>query len=199
MIGVAHKFAVWLIRQGVIDDEDLELYEYAGYCILITLLPLALAFCIGLCLGMAIESVLMLIPFVVTRKFSGGYHLRSATVCMTVSVVLITLFGLGVRFLVPCIGYDILTLLVCVAFILICILSPIDSEERQLSDNEKCAYKRIAIIASACFLFQYGILIWTKSFHFAASIGMGILLTSILQLPCIPRLIKMKLKHRSTV
>ena len=199
MIGVAHKFAVWLMQQGAIDDEDLELYEYAGYCILLTVLPLTLAFCIGLCFGMAVESVLMLLPFIVTRKFSGGYHLRSATVCMIVSVILITLFSLGVRFLIPYIGYDILTLLVCMAFILICVLSPIDSEERQLSDKEKCAFKKIAIIASACFLFLYGILIWTKSFQFASPIGMGILLTCILQLPCIPHIIKAKLKRRTTV
>ena len=199
MIGVAHKFAVWLIQQGAIDDEDLELYEYAGYCILLTVLPLALAFCIGLCFGMAVESVLMLLPFIVTRKFSGGYHLQSATVCMIVSVILITLFSLGVRFLIPYIGYEILTLLVCMAFILICILSPIDSVERQLSDKEKCAFKKIAIIASACFLLLYGILIWTKSFQFASPIGVGILLTCILQLPCIPHIVKAKLKHRTTV
>lgn len=35
---------------------------------------------------MLTEGLLLVIPFMVTRKFSGGYHARHAYTCMIISV-----------------------------------------------------------------------------------------------------------------
>ena len=82
----------WLEMQGAIKDEDYDLYYYASYSLLITTLPVLLALVIGVIMGNPINSLLVILPFVVIRKYSGGYHAKNAGVCMFFSIVILCIF-----------------------------------------------------------------------------------------------------------
>ena len=62
----------WLIRCEVVKETDKELYQYAVYSVFLSLSPLLLAAGVGACKGRIRESVMIIIQFVIIRKFSGG-------------------------------------------------------------------------------------------------------------------------------
>ena len=59
----------WLIENSAIEKRDTELYEYAIYSMLITILPLVLVLIIGIGMGTEIEGMIM----ISTTKFSYAH------------------------------------------------------------------------------------------------------------------------------
>ena len=87
----------WLLHAGAISENDRELYEYAAYSFLFSLLPLILIMLLGCASGMLLEGVLMIVPFILVRKFSGGFHLQSPGVCFVSSLLLLSAFLFLIR------------------------------------------------------------------------------------------------------
>ena len=71
----------WLIKSKAIKDDERELYEYALYSIVLLLSPAFISIAIGCIMGIPINGVLMVIPFLFLRKFSGGFHAKHACTC----------------------------------------------------------------------------------------------------------------------
>lgn len=90
---VAGKIVIWLIRQEAIKDDEKELYEYAVCSLFMMIVTVILAICIGFCFGVFIESIILILPFMLIRKFSGGYHAKKQTICLCISSMLLFLFG----------------------------------------------------------------------------------------------------------
>jgi len=89
---IANATANWLVKANAVKSEDRELYSYAMYSFLFAMAPLMLTMIIGIFMHMFLESVLFILPFVIIRKFSGGFHLKSPTVCIFVSTGIIIVF-----------------------------------------------------------------------------------------------------------
>ena len=105
--------------------------------------PIAFASVVGIISGMIMESIVMIIPFMITRKFSGGYHADSFGKCLIISSIVIAgalLIGKNI--------YNGVTLnaLYIVASILLIIFSPIDSINKRLDDDDKMFFKKITIV-----------------------------------------------------
>lgn len=66
----------WMIRCNAIKETDKELYKYALYSFFLLISPLILAGGIGFGLGRVKHGVALIFPFMVLRKFSGGYHAK---------------------------------------------------------------------------------------------------------------------------
>lgn len=58
-------------KSKAIKDDERELYEYALYSIVLLLSPAFISIAIGCIMGIPINGVLMVIPFLFLRKFSG--------------------------------------------------------------------------------------------------------------------------------
>lgn len=61
----------WLIKSKAIKDDERELYEYALYSIVLLLSPAFISIAIGCIMGIPINGVLMVIPFLIPPVF--GY------------------------------------------------------------------------------------------------------------------------------
>lgn len=72
----------WLIQHDAINEHDKELYEYAVYSILLTISPIFFSIVVGWLLGLLKESIIMVLPFTIIRKFSGGYHAGNINYCL---------------------------------------------------------------------------------------------------------------------
>lgn len=172
----------WLMENDAIDSSDGELYEYAIYSMLITISPLLLVLLIGIGMGTIVESVIFILPFMCIRKFSGGYHAKSAGVCF-ISSCMILVFCM---WLATHLEYNIwITVITTVGVVSLSINSPIDSENKRLDDLEKRQYKKITVIFSIVFYVIHLICIFLGKCQVANCLAMGILLTSSLQLPCL--------------
>ena len=128
------QIANWMIDQGEITREDKELYIYAIQSIVLTVSPIFLALVIGVVMRCPGRSVLVILPFALIRKFSGGYHAKSALVCLIASVMLI----IGCVSL-PYLLEDSVFVLVLTGFAIIGmgLLSPVEHENRRISAKEK--------------------------------------------------------------
>ena len=76
------------------------------------------------------------------KKFAGGFHFQTPLPCIIVSTLVLLGCLLENRIILEYGSFIIHTLLVYASIVPICILSPIDSKNRQLSAKEKSAFHR---------------------------------------------------------
>ena len=182
---VSRAVAKWLLKHGAISVNEKELYEYGIYSFLFTLTPLFLVLMVSIPLNMAVEGVLLITPFILLRKFAGGFHFQTPLPCIIVSTVVLLGCLLEIRVILEYGSFIIHTLLVYASIVPICILSPIDSENRQLSAKEKSAFHRIAIVLATNNAALYSLLLILRTVEIAIPLGTGMILTTLLQLPCL--------------
>lgn len=182
---VSRAVAKWLLKHGAISVNEKELYEYSIYSFLFTLTPLFLVLMVSIPLNMAVEGILLITPFIFLRKFAGGFHFQTPLPCIIVSTLVLLGCLLENRVILEYGSFIIHTLLVYASIVPICILSPIDSENRQLSAKEKSAFHRIAIVLATINTALYSLLLILRTVEIAIPLGTGMILTALLQLPCL--------------
>lgn len=152
------KISQWLADENVIEQKDKGLYEYALKSVLITICPIVAALLIGSLMGMIKEAVLLIIPFMIIRRFSGGYHTKNIWTCL------------------------ILSFITAAASIELMVLGPVDSVNYRLTYDEKQYFKKILIVlifladVAALAVFSSGF------FRYSVCVMLGIILTSALHL-----------------
>ena len=178
----AKKLTQWLIENRAIEATDKELYEYAFYSIGITISPFVIVLIFGLWMGVPIEGVTMVLPFMCIRKYSGGYHAKSAKSCFISSCIVLMIC----LWLVTKIRYGIwLGIFVFVSVCSIAYFSPIDSENRRLEEDEIQDCKKKAILISIVFLCLKIVFLILGLENFTVAISVGMILSAGLQFPAI--------------
>lgn len=181
MNSLCNNILCCLTRNGVIEDDEYEIYQYGIICFCSLIIPFIFAAFVGMVFGSADKSSILVLSFVVIRKFSGGYHARNIRSCLIASFLLIGIFlEIGIN-----IGYNdyqlwILTIIATVAII---IISPIDSENRRLDKIKKIKFKKITIFLV---IQEWIIAIILKNLElseYARFILLGIVMTFVMQMP----------------
>lgn len=182
---VSEGISKWLEKEGLISRDSHTLFAYAAYSLLFGMIPILIISVLGIAFDMLREGLIMIFPFMVIRKFSGGFHMKSAGHCIFFSTILL-LTALGIiRVIRDTNQCAVLTLLVVFSVFSICTFSPLDNEARSLSPKEKKAFKIIASIISVIAMLVYLILQGRRLVSLSIPVGVGILITALLQLPCI--------------
>lgn len=177
---LACKIADWLINLRIIQKEDRELYEYAAYSICITMFPLVFGIVIGGIEGNIKGYVFVIIPFLLFRKFSGGYHANHIVICLVESIILLVI---TVRVASSNIRFSYILVTTIVLMICLIVNSPIDSENRRLDDYEKNTCKHIVWVICGI-LFVIGILLYILDYSSELRYIMcGVILTAVMQIP----------------
>lgn len=172
----------WLIEQKAILEEEQEIYEYSVRTFLITIISVVTGIVIGTLVDGFLYSIVFVISFLLLRKYSGGYHAKSFGRCMCYScILLVGIFSVAKN--LHCLNGVIVITIVSVASL--CYFSPIASEERALSEAEKQENKRCV----RSILFVYGLIILGSLLlgqeTCVIRLSLGIILTAVLQFPCI--------------
>lgn len=178
---LAEYITAWLMKHGTVAEEDKELYEYAVYSFILSISPVIMIMIIGCIMGKPMESILIIVPFMFMRKFSGGFHAKHAWVCMIFSCSILFLCVYMVAYLKHNIFLDIIMLWATISLVL---LSPIDSENRRLDLSEKKRYKVITGFMVVAFAIIYCVLLFAGYEIYAVCIAEGVILTVCLQMPC---------------
>lgn len=184
MAMVREALLSWLIGEKSINEEDRELYAYAVSVLWSTLSPLILVLIIGMVIGTVKNGLLLLLPFLIIRKFSGGFHTRRMWTCFVSSTIVLSVCIICTKFLH---AGAILDVMLTAALCSLIIWSPIDSESRRLEPEEKRSCKVIVSAMAAIFGLLYLILVLLKHDQEAVCIAIGCILTASLQLPHIVR------------
>lgn len=175
------KIVEWLILRNAIGNKEAELYLYGINSMLALVSPFILALGFGFIFEALQESVLVVLPFMILRKYSGGYHAKYLWQCILQSILII---GFGVFTASKAQNIDKLYLFVGGSIFSLIYFSPIDSKKRKLDDYEKKKYKCIVSILGFFWGIIYLILILIGFTSFASCLGIGIILAAMMQFPC---------------
>lgn len=134
----------WLIENAIIDKSNTEIYKYGIQQCFVTIFNLLITFIIGAVFNMIPECILFMLFFIPLRKYAGGFHARTQKRCYVYSAVLIIIVMAFIKYYSLLPGGDIL--LTVVSSFGICILSPIESDNKKLSSDEKKIYKKKACV-----------------------------------------------------
>lgn len=174
--------AEWLIRSGTINKEEKELYQYAVYSFILLILPLIVAAGIGVVLGSVSQGIMVALPFLFLRKYSGGYHAKKVQYCFIESgIILFLSILLSMHLKIDC-GIIIVTSISKGSLI---IFSPIDNENKRLTRCEKKLYKEKVIIQIVIWSIIECILFYLGQYRCVVCLAVGIQLSAVLQIPCI--------------
>lgn len=177
-----------MIKTGAVGEEDRELYEYAVKSTVLMISPLILSLVIATVMKVPVNGVAFIVPYMTLRKFSGGYHAERLSSCLIMSVMLITimLYISKSEYVV-----NVLFPAVSVASVILCIFSPIEVSGKSINNKEKKVYKRIVQLQVLFYLIVVLMFYSLHMYHISASIMCGVILSALLQLPCV---IKDKIK-----
>lgn len=151
---LSRHIALWLIKSGILKDDDTELYIYAIQYLFLIINPTIIFTVYCIATHNTWIGIIEVISFLLIRKYSGGYHCQSSTVCLIFSViVLITMAWLS-SILKPSLFLFIALVISDVELI---IKGPIISVNHAVSDSEKKYYHKC--LATILLLFNIIIII----------------------------------------
>lgn len=172
----------WFVSCEVIAETDRELYSYALKSFFLSIFPVFLAALIGLFRGCIDRGIVIVMPFMMIRKYSGGYHAKKLRSCLLSSSLLL-LFCIEVSRHCEY-GWTLVVFAIISAISLI-IFSPIDNENRPLNQEDFRYYKKVILIIVFLLGLIVGVLTAVELYIYAACICIGIMLSAGLQVPCI--------------
>lgn len=128
------------VRDGVITEEDKELYTFGMQQGLIILLNIISTIIIGIILNMVWQSVVFLLAYMPLRSYAGGYHARTQVRCYLISLFITVVALLGMRE----INWTNFTALfsVIISAGIIYVLTPVEDANKPLDTSEKIEYKK---------------------------------------------------------
>lgn len=189
---LADRMTEWLIIHGAVEEEDRDLYEYASLCLLMTAAPLFLVMLVGAIMGEFVTGILIILPFMAIRKFSGGYHAKHTGTCLFCSIGLLAvciLVASKLTYSIP------MCICMCVGAGLVFLFSPVDSENRKLDQEEKKRYRSVAGVLSVavCVIAIVSMIIGNE--RLAVCMAVSLLFTLSLQVPCVLQKTIKKIRH----
>lgn len=173
------KIVDWIIGQKVISPTQRELYEYAVQCFFVTAIPFVISVLLSILLHMLAACVCFTLAFMLIRKFGGEYHAKRTWVCMiSSSVAMVTGSCLAQWVVIP---FAVLTPMIVAAGVEIWINSPIDSENRRLTLEEKRDCRQMVRWLSVVAFTAYVMLRYAHQDILASAVGLALVLAASTQ------------------
>ncbi len=143
---IAEEVTVVMAANDIIKTEEMEAYTYG----LELLIPKVILYVVILVVSLITDTFLMSVAFVILlmslRRYSGGFHCKTAEICVIVSFLmyLLAIFGYEFVSFIPNMVYGISTVL---SSVIVLIFSPVEDKNRPLDETEKKLYRQKAMIA----------------------------------------------------
>lgn len=185
MDSVNNKIIRFFINNSIIEEDDKELYEYALSITVSALIHIITIVVLGITFGLVAESIIFYVCFIAIRKFSGGYHAKTAGRCYISSVILSVLFLAVLKLLISNINNIIIISIFAISIFSIgcvCVLSPLDTKNRPLSDKEKSIYGKTARVIALLMFLLFVMFVFLKLYNIALPIGFGIFMSALVLL-----------------
>lgn len=143
---IAEEVTVVMAANDIIKTEEMEAYTYG----LELLIPKVILYVVILVVSLITDTFLMSVAFVILlmslRRYSGGFHCKTAEICVIVSFLmyLLAIFGYEFVSFIPNMVYGVSTVL---SSVIVLIFSPVEDKNRPLDETEKKLYRQKAMIA----------------------------------------------------
>ena len=126
----------------VMTDEDEKIYRY-GYVLLCEVfLNLVIALAIGMVFSKTKEVFFFLGMYIPLRSFCGGWHANKIWKCTVISNVILLFQVYGIENIKMYLSMRGMLLIMFVNLVCVYFISPVDTEMKKISQDEKITYKR---------------------------------------------------------
>ncbi len=142
---LADDAAVMLITHNIVAEEKREAYTYGFELLFESLFFFGITFIIALLTKTLIFSALFIFSYKMLRQYTGGFHCKTAEMCLVVSVMIYLVILLLYILDVYLIEFT-LAVGVFISTIIIFIFSPRESKNRPLESGEKKKYRVMSIV-----------------------------------------------------
>lgn len=142
---LAKKITASLVLNKIISPDDMEAYTYGLELLIPKLVLYLLVFILAALTKTVVVSLLFVVMYMSLRKYTGGFHCKTAERCLCVSL-LIHILMITVYYLSISTTDFILLALSAVSSVVIVRFSPIENENRPLDNGEKHKYKVKSIL-----------------------------------------------------
>ncbi len=139
-------------KDGEIEPECREAYEYGLKIMIVNIAGVLISLIIGILMSAIIETVVFLLSFAFTRRFTGGYHADKFYKCTLTTGTLVLVSNILTKNMsLPwwsCLIISLISLFVFIRY------APIENENKPLSGRLKRRCKNISIVLlfSQCFV-----------------------------------------------
>ena len=147
---LAQHIAVFLLKNEIIDSENLDIYIYGFEIIISSVISILTGLIFGITFSQLLECTFFLIVFILMRSYCGGYHANTYLKCNLIfaaNIFIIMLF-LKFNFIYPFYLHIIISIACLVCFVR---FAPIKNEYKLLTHNECKKHKMTSIIIGICF------------------------------------------------
>ena len=170
----------WLVQGGGIAEKDREVYEFGLDNFFSTLVNFIIIVCLGLLLGIVVESIVFYITYFALRVYAGGYHADKPATCFFISIIIIIPCLLAIRFQqvwnIPDVSFALLVGAIAVLVLIV----PVENKNKMLDALEKVVYRR-RLLRNLAIATVAMIILFALSFHkYSAAVLCGILLSMLI-------------------
>lgn len=168
---LAKNIALFFSQNGIIQNEDKDIYEYGLELVLSSAINIVGIFVMMFISKLYIETLLYFIGFSFLRVTAGGYHAKTHFRCLLMSLGFYQLSMLLIFIHIP---FWVFIVFVLIMLVTVTALSPVEDENKPLDNNERNILKRKSIIL-AFLIAIISIVLYRFNAKYAACIALGFL------------------------
>lgn len=139
----AKKINEILIQKGIVQKEDAELYQYGIENGIVVAGKLLASGIFGIVTGRPGLVLVFLLFYASLRSYSGGSHCKSRIGCFLISMAILSIPVYTHEFVMNNVPATVILMIGIAAVVVILILSPVESINKPLDDEEKKYYARV--------------------------------------------------------
>ena len=137
------KIFYYFSEEDEMDTDKAEIIKYGLEIIILKSIFWITALIIGIIMGCFWESIVYLVMFAVLRSYAGGYHAKSRTRCFIQSIITIVVAMIVLKLInIYGDGSEILLILTVVFSVIIIMLAPVDTANKELETDEYIKFKK---------------------------------------------------------
>ena len=139
----AKKINEILIQKRIVQKEDAELYQYGIENGIVVAGNLLASGIFGIVTGRPGLVLVFLLFYASLRSYSGGSHCKSRIGCFLISMAILSIPVYTHEFVMNNVPATVILMIGIAAVVVILILSPVESINKPLDDEEKKYYARV--------------------------------------------------------
>ena len=167
-----------LIRHGRVDSDDRELFEYGIFLVISQIIYSLVCIICGIVFKCIAESLVLYVSFNFARKYSGGFHASTELRCFIISSLsILCSVSLIKTFEIKDLRVPFIILLAAASAVII-IFSPLDTDEKPLTEDEKILFRKKSFLVLGVLL-AVCIATFPKLRFISYSAGTAVILESV--------------------
>lgn len=140
----SRKVSEKLVHKGIVQQEDAALYQYGIESGLTVAGNLLASVIFGIITGRLGVVLVFLLFYSTLRSFSGGVHCKSKAGCFCLSLAILLIPVYTCEWVLEMVYSPVLIMIGIVAVVVILVLSPVESINKPLDDEERKFYRRVS-------------------------------------------------------